>query len=472
MSAVFEKNLAGVLVREIPECTGLVSVERLSGGASQETYKLIITTASDNRLLCLRRAPGGTGAEVDSDLQESIGLPTEALLISQAREALVPEPKVHYVLTERDGLGEGFVMEWLEGEALGSRIVRSPEFEDVRPRLAQQCGEILARIHAIELETSGLVEKLTIRTPEDLVRQTWERYKRFNTPQPMIDYTARWLLEHLPVRHKVTLVHNDFRNGNLMVDSTGIVGVLDWELAHIGDPMHDLGWLCTNSWRFGQANLPVGGFGTYEDLASGYESISGRKLDREHIRFWEVYGSFWWAVTTLVMVDQFRVGPDKTVERAAIGRRCSEAQIDCANLIIKGPVRLIDPPDQSDQEMPGVGELLVSVRDFLRADVVDSSRGRTKFLARVAGNSLGIILRDRSIGGEHRRLELERLRTIFASQDGLLDLQWRLVNALRDASIPLDHDGVIAHLRDTVANQVAIDQPRYSGLATALSVQD
>ncbi|MCH2337916.1 MAG: phosphotransferase family protein, partial [Pseudomonadales bacterium] len=269
MSGALDENLGRVLVREVPGCIGLVSTERLSGGASQETYKLTVTTAKGTRLLCLRRAPGGPEAEVDSDLQESIGLPTEALLISKAGAALVPEPKVHYVLRESDSLGEGFVMEWLEGETLGSRIVRSREFEAVRPRLAQQCGEILARIHAIELETIWLLEKLTIRTPEDLVRQTWERYKRFNTPQPMIDYAARWLLEHLPVRHDVTLVHNDFRNGNLMVDSTGIVGVLDWELAHVGDPMHDVGWLCTNSWRFGQANLTVGGFGNYEDLALG-----------------------------------------------------------------------------------------------------------------------------------------------------------------------------------------------------------
>ena len=80
-------------------------------------------------------------------------------------------------------------------------------------------------------------------------------------------------------------------------------------------------------------------------------------------------------------------------------------------------------------------------------------------------------LRDGSLGAEHRRLELERLRAIFASKDDLSDLRWRLVNALRDASMPLDQDSVIAHLRDTVANQLAIDQPRYSGLATALAVR-
>ena len=470
MSATFEKSLAQVLIREIPGCASLVSTERLSGGASQETYKLIITDASGNRSLCLRRALDGTGAEVESDLLESVGLPTEALLISRAREAYVPEPEVHYVLTEQDGLGEGFVMQWLEGETLGARIVRSPELDDVRPRLARQCGEILARIHAIDLKATGLREKLQTQTPENLVNQTWERYKRFNTPQPMIDYSACWLLDHLPTHYEATLVHNDFRNGNLMVNATGIIGVLDWEISHIGDPMRDLGWICTNSWRFGRADLPVGGFGIYEDFAEAYESTSGRKLNRDHIKFWEVYGSFWWAVTTLGMVERFRIGPDKTVERPAIGRRCSEGQIDCANLIIRGPVTLIDPPDQADDDMPGIDELLVSVRDFLRADVMDSSRGRTQFLARVAGNSLDIVLRDRSLGTEHRRLELERLRLIFASKDGLLDLRWQLVNGLRDASIPLDHDGVIAHLRVTVANQVAIDQPRYSGLATALAV--
>ena len=469
MSSSFEKSLARVLVREIPGCAGLVSAERLSGGASQETYKVIITDESGDRPLCLRRASEGSELDIEGELNESVGLPIEALLMIRAREATVPEPEVHYVLTEQDGLGEGFVMQWLEGETLGARIVRSDEFNDVRPSLARQCGEILARIHAIDLESTCLRDKLRTQTPENLVNQTWERYQRFNTPQPMIDYSARWLLEHLPTDYEATLVHNDFRNGNLMVDATGIVGVLDWEISHVGDPMRDLGWICTNSWRFGRADLPVGGFGEFEDFADAYESTSGRKLDREHIRFWEVYGSFWWAVTTLGMADRFRVGPDKTVERPAIGRRCSEGQIDCANLIMGGSVALVDPPRREDDDMPSIDELVISVRDFLREDVLDSSRGRTKFLARVASNSLDVVLRDRALGSEHRLRELERLRAIFESEEELPVLRWKLVHALREAEIPLDHVGVIAHLRDTVANQVAIDQPRYSGLATALA---
>ena len=72
-------------------------------------------------------------------------------------------------------------------------------------------------------------------------------------------------------------MHNDFRNGNFMVGASGVVAVLDWEVAHIGDPMRDLGWICTNSWRFGRSDLPVGGFGEYADLFRGYESVSGQR---------------------------------------------------------------------------------------------------------------------------------------------------------------------------------------------------
>ena len=97
-----------------------------------------------------------------------------------------------------DGLGDGFVMEWLDGETLGARIVRAESLAAVRPKLAFECGQILARIHAIDLKKTGLDELLDPMDPAAFVEQTWERYKLFNTPQPMIDYAGRWLKEHLP----------------------------------------------------------------------------------------------------------------------------------------------------------------------------------------------------------------------------------------------------------------------------------
>ena len=466
--AEFESRLDVVIRARVPGCDGLRAVERLSGGASQETYRVTARTAEGGRLLALRRAAGGAKAETAVN---DPGLAGEALLMRVAKAAGVPEPEIYHVLENADGLGEGFLMEWLEGEALGARIVRSPDLEAIRPKLAFECGRILACIHAIDVGATGLDRVLTRIAPAEFVETHWLRYQEYGTPQPMIDYTARWLLDNLPPAMPFALVHNDFRNGNLMISPhcpTGVVAVLDWEIAHIGDPMRDLGWICTNSWRFGRSDLPVGGFGHYDDLLAGYKSVSGREVDRQALKFWEVFGSFWWAVGCLGMAEHYRAGPDQTVERPAIGRRSSECQVDCVNLLIPGPVELVEgiDPDASE-EMPRIEELLASVRDFLRADIMTETRGRTNFLARVASNSLDIVRRDLLLGSQHRADEKARLQVLFGVEAELDELRWRLVAGLRDWSIPLDLPGLAEHLRTTVVNQVAIDQPRYSGFKTA-----
>ena len=453
-------------MREMTDVKALHSAERLSGGASQETYRLTVETDAGERLMCLRRAPGGV--HVEDEVRIAPGLATEALLMRCAREVGVPEPEVHYVLREEDGLGDGFVMQWLEGEALGARIARAPDFEKLRPKLAFECGQQMARIHSIDLDATGLRDKLETTTPKQFVEQTWERYRLLETPAPMIDFTGRWLLENVPKDHQVALVHNDFRNGNFMVDGERINAVLDWEIAHIGDPMRDLGWICTNSWRFGVTELPVGGFGTREDLFAGYESITGTPVDPDHVKFWEVFGSFWWAVGCLGMAEHYRTGPDQTVERPAIGRRSSECQVDCVNLLIPGPVELVEPvATGGEQDMPRADELLISVRDFLRQEVMAQTSGRIQFLSRVAGNSLDIVLRELTLAAPGRELEAARLRELLGQDEPLADLRWRLVHGLRDGSIALDLPGLAEHLRLTVVNQIAIDQPRYSGFKTA-----
>jgi len=417
----------------------------------------------------MRRAPGQPG-DVAPHHGVYPGLATEAALIRAARAAGVPEPEIFWVLTPEDGLGDGFIMEWLDGEALGARIVRDPSLEAIRPKLAGQCGEILARIHAIDLEATGLGPRLKHVSPEQYVRQTWERYQALDTPQPMIDFAGRWLLEHLPQSYEPTLVHNDFRNGNIMVSPQGVVAVLDWEIAHIGDPMRDLGWICTNSWRFGRSELPVGGFGSTDDLFRGYERVSGRKVDPNHVKFWVTFGSFWWACSSLTMAQHYRTGPDKTVERPAIGRRSSECQVDCVNLLIPGAVELFTADAATSKlDMPRIDELVTSVRDYLRDDVMKATQGRTNFLARVAGNSLDIVLRDLAIGERHRARQLERLQKILGESGDLEPLRRTLSRRLRANTIALDYPGLAEYLREAVVNQVAIDQPGYSGLKTALA---
>lgn len=467
MAESFDTKLSAVIAKCVAGFEELVSADRLSGGASQETYRIDIQANGRKKTLALRRAPSG---EEDAASTSAPGLEVEAKLFDVARQAGVPEPEVHHVLTEADGLGAGFLMEWLEGETLGARINKIPELDEIRPKLAHECGQILARIHDIDLTASGLSDVLTAMTTKEVVETMWEQYKEYETPRPMIDYTARWLLEHLPPETDLRLTHNDFRNGNLMISPDGLVAVLDWELAYIGDPVRDLGWICTNSWRFGRYDLPVGGFGTREDLLAGYEAESGRRIDAEHLRFWEVFGSFWWAISCLKMYESWRDGPEKSVERPAIARRSSECQTDCANLIIPGPVYLLEPAaPASTIDMPTSEELLTSVRDFLRNDIRGSLEGRNSFMALVASNSLDIVLREMTLGPAHLEAERARLASMFGSTAPLEELRWQVVRGLRDGAISLDHPGLADHLRNTVVNQLAIDQPKYSGLKAALA---
>ena len=464
----FEQKLEAIYHKEINDFIELISVDRLSGGASQETYRIVLKTAKGEVLHAMRRAPGGLKTD---PVPGHPGLVTEAKLIQNARKWGVPEPEVYYILEPEDDLGEGFIMQWLDGEALGARIVRSEKFEALRQTLAYECGKVMAMIHLIDLDETGLRQKLDVMSPEYFVTQTLERYHQYETPQPMIDYTGRWLMDNLPGNYEFRLVHNDFRNGNFMISPDGIIAVLDWELAHIGDPMRDLGWICVNSWRFG-SHKPVGGFGEYEDLFRGYEEISGTKIDPAAVKFWEVFGSFWWAVGCLGMAEHYRTGPDKTVERPAIGRRTSECQVDCVNLLIPGPVELIEAeePEEPDGnlDMPRADELMTSVRDFLRGDVMSVTTGRTNFLARVASNSLDIVLREWQVGTRCKQQEEERLQVFFESNEKLQRLRWRLVNELRDGSQSLHDAQLKRHLRQTVVNQIAIDQPKYTGFKNAL----
>jgi aminoglycoside phosphotransferase (APT) family kinase protein len=463
MSGLAEK-LPAALARLLPDFRALQSCERLSGGASQETWRLVVETAEGPKLYALRRAPGGIALPGEA----TAGLQTEARLLAAAHAAGVPEPRVIGLLEPRDELGAGFLMEWLEGETLGVQILRSEGLAAVRPGLARQCGEVLAHIHA--MGTAELCGLLPQRTPEQLVRETWETYQGYGTPQPMIDYTARWLLQHLPPPVEPRLVHGDFRNGNLMIaPGQGIVGVLDWELAQIGDPLRDLGWLCTPSWRFGRHEMAVGGFGHIDDLLEGYAAVSGERPEPERLHWWIVFGAFWWSVGTLTMTQFHRQGPDRSAERVAIGRRSSECQIDCVNLLIPGAALPLGGTAASPAlEMPVAGELLDSAVGFLRDEVATGTKGRLSFLAKVAAYSLEIVQRELRLGPVRAERERRGLEILLGHGGALEPLRRELCEGLRSGALALDRPGLAEQLRQTVADQIAIDQPKYPGYRLAL----
>jgi len=328
----FQFALTRALARALPGFEHTGSVTRLSGGASQETWAIDAVMFGVSHPLILRRSPGGKERAADST--HAVTLPTEAVVIGICREAGVAAPRVRYVLQPRDGVGSGYVMDRLPGETIARKILHDPAFDTIRPHLARQLGEALARIHQVDV--SALKSVLpAVDGPAQLHRYR-DIYDAYDYPHAVFELAFKWLEPRLAGSGRQTLVHGDFRHGNLLISPQGLEGVLDWELTHIGDPLEDIGWLCTNSWRFGVPDKAVGGFGDLEDLLAGYEAAGGGTTDFDAVKNWIVYGSLKWGVMCMTMYQGFRA--DRSVERAAIGRRASEAEIDLINLVIHGKI--------------------------------------------------------------------------------------------------------------------------------------
>ena len=309
-----------------PGATGVINAIRLSGGASQETWSFDIEHPGGNVGAILRRAPQGYGAAP----ARAAGLNAEAILMQRAYDAGVPSPRVLHVLLPDEGLGTGFIMERVEGETIPRKILRDQQFAQVRPKLARQLGSVLAGIHGLELSTLPELRRMTAAKE---IAELERDYRSFDWPRPVFELALRWLRDRDPgPSAEITLVHGDFRHGNLIIGLDGLRAVLDWELAHFGDPMEDLGWVCVNSWRFGHIDKPVGGFGSREELFAGYEA-AGRSVDPDRVMFWEVMGTLRWGVMCCGMMQRFRIGPEHSVERAMIGRRSSETEIDLLRLL-------------------------------------------------------------------------------------------------------------------------------------------
>jgi len=308
------------------------SLQRLTAGANQETWSFDAAGAGGVESLIMRRlaadaAPG----------ERTVSSETEARLIRRAGECGVPVPRICHILEPGDGLGHGFVSERIDGETLARRILRNPEFAAIRPLLAFQCGTILARIHAVPTDD---LPPLRTQFAADQLDELYASYRSFGGGSPVFEIAFRWLREHLPRRADTPrLVHGDFRHGNLIIGADGVRAVLDWELAHLGDPAEDLGWITVNSWRFGAIEQPVGGFGSVEAMLEGYCAAGGEAIDAERVMYWRTLGSLRWGLICRRMAEPAAAGKPVTVERAMIGRRISETELDLLDILAPKAVR-------------------------------------------------------------------------------------------------------------------------------------
>lgn len=331
MDAAFvAAHLRPLVARWVPGATEVGEVRALAGGASQAIWSFDALTPDRAVPLVLRCAQQWS-AEGQAG---SVDMATEAQLLRLAAEGGVPVPAVRGVLAPADGLGEGFAMDRIAGESDGRTLLRDPAFAAVRPTLAATCGRLMARIHRMP---SDRLPPLRLGQAADECRAWAARHRANGSARPVFEWALRWLAGHLPAAAAATtLVHGDFRNGNLIVGPEGVRAVLDWELAHRGDPMEDLGWFCVNAWRFGHIDQPAGGFGSRAELFAGYEAESGLSVDPARVHFWEVFGNLKWGVVCDSMGLAFSRGTDRSLARAAVGRRASEAEIDLLHLLDPG----------------------------------------------------------------------------------------------------------------------------------------
>ena len=295
-------------------------VVRLSGGASRETYAIDVSYEGKSESLVLQRC-AVRAADTERDLA------VEASVLKAALSAGVPVPELIASSRDDESLGRPFLLSrFVDGESIARRIQRNDVHKHARSAFSEDCSIALARIHAIDPST------VTGLTGEDQLERYREALGELAQPHPTFELALRWLAASRPPDVAASVVHGDFRLGNLLIDGNGLTAVIDWEVAHLGDPMEDLGWLCTKAWRFGGRH-DVGGIGSKEELFDAYENESGGAVDRDSVHWWQVFGSLKWGIICIRQASRHLTGETTSHELAAIGRRVCENEWDLLELL-------------------------------------------------------------------------------------------------------------------------------------------
>jgi len=311
------------------ETVAIEGLARLPGGASRDSWVFDVRRG-DGRTerLVLRRDPPGhriqTSRRAEFDLLRAAaagGIPVPRVLWCEEDPAVLDAPF--------------FVMEFVAGETLPRRLLRDAEYAGARAALPGELAAALARIHALPLASLAFLERPPEGTaPGAAELARWEGIYRTVAldPHPALELAFRWLAARVPAPQALAVVHGDFRIGNVMFGPEGLRAVLDWELAHAGDPAEDLGWICVRSWRFGADRNPVGGLAAREPFFDAYARVAARAPDPRAVRWWEVFGNLKWAVICLMQAASVLVGGMRNVELASLGRRVAEMELELLDL--------------------------------------------------------------------------------------------------------------------------------------------
>lgn len=413
-------------------------LERLSGGANMESWRF----CAGDEVLVLRRAPS---------LEMMAGRPLdhagEVQVIGAARAAGVMAPEVLVSLEPDDGIGSGYVMRAIAGSPDPNVFLAEAD-----PAVAiRDIARELVAVH--RTDCSGI--PVPLMDTAAALAELRSRFLAYGGDRPILALALKWLEANLPPPVAPRLVHGDFRLGNLMFEQGRVTGVLDWELAHLGDWHEDLAFGCMTVWRFSRPDRPGYGLTSIEDLARAYEEAGGEAFDPARFRFWTIYRTFWWALGCLQMGGFWRAGHDRSVERVVVARRTAEQELDLLLLLedlAPAAERARPLPPAAEPLQPGTGEpsgaeILTAISEWLASDIKPLVAGRGKFDLAVARNALGIVARE---------ITQRPIATDAA-------LTARIMAGTADLATP----GLLASLRRMAIDKLAADMPKYPALAQA-----
>jgi aminoglycoside phosphotransferase (APT) family kinase protein len=291
-----EARLAAYIARRLAHAQDVQvsQLDRIFGGASRETYRFVLSYREGeetvSRRLILRRDPPGSLIETERAVEFG------AYRAFYGTTVPVPEPL--WLEEESHWLDYPFfVMQEMEGLEASPQLIVAPPYAQHAQRFAEQKWTILGEISKADPVALGLDAVMQPVAADQCWQRElahWEKSIDEDQlcPQPVIRAVIRWLRRNPPPpAQKISVVHADYRTGNFLYDAEGkIHAILDWEMAHLGDPLEDLAWGLNPVWRWARDER-AGGLARDEEAIRIWEKASGLRADPKALYWWKVFSS-------------------------------------------------------------------------------------------------------------------------------------------------------------------------------------